>query len=311
MTESMPTSGRTLPAPRSFGAWVLAARPATLAVAVATVLVGGAAAIAGGGVRVAPLIAALFGAILIQIGTNFANDVFDHEKGADNAERIGPTRAVNAGLLTPRDVRIGMVLAFGLATVIGAYLIALSGWAILAIGVLSIASGIAYTGGPYPLGYNGLGDVFVFVFFGIIGVGGTAFVAHGSVPPAAWLSGIVVGSLATNVLVVNNVRDHVGDVKAGKRTLVVRFGRGFGLAEYLAMLLLSAVSIALLAALGFASPLVLVTLLPLAIGLRLYATLRKHSDGPTLNAALVNTAKLMLGVTVVLAATLALGPMLS
>jgi 1,4-dihydroxy-2-naphthoate octaprenyltransferase len=302
---------KSLPAPRSFGAWVLAARPATLAVAVATVLVGGAAAIAGGGVRVAPLVAALFGAILIQIGTNFANDVFDHEKGADNAERIGPTRAVNAGLLTPRDVRIGMVLAFGLATAIGAYLIALSGWAILAIGILSIASGIAYTGGPYPLGYNGLGDVFVFVFFGIIGVGGTAFVAHGSVPPAAWLAGIVVGALATNVLVVNNVRDHIGDVKAGKRTLVVRFGRAFGVAEYLAMLLLSAIAIALLAALGLASPLVLVTLLPLAIGLRLYATLRKSSDGPTLNATLVNTAKLMLGTTVVLAAALALGPMLS
>jgi 1,4-dihydroxy-2-naphthoate octaprenyltransferase len=158
-------------------------------------------------------------------------------------------------LLTPRDVRIGMVLAFGLATAIGSYLIALSGWSILAIGVLSIASGIAYTGGPYPLGYNGLGDLFVFVFFGIVGVGATAFVAHGSVPPSAWLSGIVVGALATNVLVVNNVRDHVGDVKAGKRTLVVRFGRAFGVAEYLAMLLLSASSIVLLAALGLASPL--------------------------------------------------------
>ncbi len=311
MTASTSPALRALPAPRSFGAWVLAARPATLAVAVATVLVGGAAAVAGGGARLVPLVAALFGAIAIQIGTNFANDVFDHEKGADNADRIGPTRAVNAGLLTPRDVRIGMVLAFGLATAIGAYLIALSGWAILAIGVVSIASGIAYTGGPYPLGYNGLGDVFVFVFFGIIGVSGTAFVAHGSVPPAAWLSGIVVGALATNVLVVNNVRDHVGDVKAGKRTLVVRFGRAFGVAEYLAMLLLSAISVVLLAALGLASPLVLVTLLPLAIGLRLFATLRKRSDGPTLNATLVNTAKLMLGVTLVLAAGLALGPLLS
>ncbi len=311
MTASTSPALRALPAPRSFGAWVLAARPATLAVAVATVLVGGAAAVAGGGARLVPLVAALFGAIAIQIGTNFANDVFDHEKGADNADRIGPTRAVNAGLLTPRDVRIGMVLAFGLATAIGAYLIALSGWAILAIGVVSIASGIAYTGGPYPLGYNGLGDVFVFVFFGIIGVSGTAFVAHGWVPPAAWLSGIVVGALATNVLVVNNVRDHVGDVKAGKRTLVVRFGRAFGVAEYLAMLLLSAISVVLLAALGLASPLVLVTLLPLAIGLRLFATLRKRSDGPTLNATLVNTAKLMLGVTLVLAAGLALGPLLS
>jgi len=153
--------------------------------------------------------------------------------------------------------------------------------------------------------------VFVFLFFGIIGVAGTAFVAHGSVPAAAWLSGIPVGALATNVLVVNNVRDHVGDVKAGKRTLVVRFGRTFGVAEYLVMLLLAAVSIIFLAVTGLASPLVAIALIPLSFGLRLFRTIRSETDGPTLNRCLVSSAKLMLAVTVFLAVGLALGPRVS
>ena len=173
--------------PSTLRVWLLATRPATLTVAVSPVLVGAAAAWRShpGAVRFDAVLAALLGAVFIQIGTNLANDVFDYEKGADTAERLGPVRVTQSGLLKPRQVRVGMVVSFALATAAGAWLAHLCGWPVVAIGVASIASGIAYTGGPYPLGYNGLGDVFVFVFFGLVAVCGTAFVAIGSVP---WLA---------------------------------------------------------------------------------------------------------------------------
>ncbi|HEY3252974.1 MAG TPA: 1,4-dihydroxy-2-naphthoate octaprenyltransferase, partial [Polyangiaceae bacterium] len=165
--------------PDSLGAWLLASRPKTLSAAAAPVLVGTACASARGQVQWGPALAALVGALLLQIGANFANDVFDFEKGADTAERLGPTRAVQAGLLSARSMRRGMLLVFGLALVIGLYLTSVAGPVILLIGCASIASAIAYTGGPYPLGYHGLGDLFVFIFFGLVAVCGTALVEIG------------------------------------------------------------------------------------------------------------------------------------
>ena len=290
---------------RSLSAWVLASRPATLTAAFVPVAVGTACAVAAGGLRPSAALAALAGAMLIQIGTNFANDVFDYEKGADTEERLGPTRAVASGLLSPRAVRLGMVVAFGLATLAGVYLAAVAGWVVVAIGVASVLSGIAYTGGPYPLGYHGLGDVFVMVFFGFVAVCGTAFVQVGRVPETAWLASAAVGSIATAILVVNNLRDRATDAASGKRTLAVRLGRRGTIAEYVALLGIAyAVPVALVVT-GLSSAWALLPLasLPVAVGLaRAVATL----DGAALNPVLGRTAQLLLIHGVLLAAGIAL-----
>ncbi len=295
-----------LPSPGSLRVWLLAARPQTLPVAVAPVAVGAATAYAAGTVRVSAVVAALFGALMIQIGTNFANDVFDFEKGADNESRLGPPRAVQSGLLSPRAVRLGMAISFALATLAGAWLVHLAGPVIVAIGVASILSGIAYTGGPYPLGYNGLGDVFVFVFFGLVAVCGTAFVASGGVPAAAWLAAVPVGSLATAVLVVNNARDFSTDSKVGKRTLVVRFGRRFANYEYTALLAAAFIAPLCMFALDVAGPGVFATLLPLPLGVMLCRRVA-GSEGALLNPLLPATARLLLIHSALLAAGIAWG----
>jgi len=181
-------------------------------------------------------LAALMAALLIQIGTNFANDVFDFKKGTDTWERTGPLRVTQAGLLTPHQVLAGTGLAFGLAMLIGLYLVFLGGWPILLIGIFSILCGMAYTGGPYPLGYNGLGDLFVFIFFGLVAVGGTYYVQAGSLETSALLAALPIGCLATAILVVNNLRDRENDKKAGKRTLAVRLGERFTRWEYIYLL---------------------------------------------------------------------------
>lgn len=221
--------------PGSTRAWLLASRPATLSAAIVPVAVGSAVAQALNSFALWPALAALFGAIWIQIGTNFANDVYDYEKGADTGERVGPVRAAQAGLLSPRQLFQGMFVAFGLATLCGLYLLSIGGWPIALIGIASVASGIAYTGGPYPLGYNGLGDLFVMIFFGFVAVCGTAFVQMGSVPELAWWAAIPVGCLTTAILVVNNIRDADTDVLCGKRTLAVRFGRSAARFEYVVL----------------------------------------------------------------------------
>ena len=277
-----------------FRAWLLAVRPATLTVAVVPVLVGAAVAHAQGQVRVGAIVAAMIGAVLIQIGTNLANDVFDHEKGADTPDRLGPVRVTQAGLLTPREVRWGMAVSFALATAAGAYLTAIAGWPIVAIGLLSIGSGIAYTGGPWPLGYNGLGDVFVFLFFGFAAVCGTSFVATSAVSPLAVAAAVPVGALATAVLVVNNVRDAKTDVLAGKRTLVVRFGRRFGVMEYAVLIALAYAVPLALAATRARSPWILLPLATAPFAARLVRVVAHETGGPALNACLANTARLLL-----------------
>lgn len=216
--------------------WLQAIRPRTLTTALAPVLVGTAVAHHAGSVALVPALAALLGAVWIQIGTNLANDYYDYVKGADTADRLGPTRVTQAGLVSPERVKAAMWAAFAMAVAPGAYLVAVGGWPIVVIGVVSILSGIAYTGGPFPLGYNGLGDLFVFVFFGLVAVMGTAFVQGAGWPMLGVVAAVPVGLLATAVLVVNNLRDAHTDAKAGKRTLAVRWGERAARVEYSALI---------------------------------------------------------------------------
>jgi 1,4-dihydroxy-2-naphthoate octaprenyltransferase len=278
--------------PNSIGAWLLASRPKTLSAAAVPVIVGTACASARGQVLWGPALAALFGALLLQIGANFANDVFDFEKGADTAERLGPTRAVQAGLLSARSMRRGMWLVFALALAIGVYLTTVAGPVILLIGCASIASAIAYTGGPYPLGYHGLGDVFVFVFFGLVAVCGTTLVEIGHVPAVAVACAIPVGALATAILVVNNLRDRVTDLGAGKRTLAVRYGRAFALGQYRALLVVSYLTPLGLVLGGSTGPEVLISWLSLPLAIKTERAVT-NTEGRALNPLLAATAKLL------------------
>ncbi len=286
--------------PGRLRAWLLAARPQTLPAAVAPVVVGSAAAFAAGGFRWLPFLAALVGALLIQIGTNLANDYFDFRKGADTAERLGPVRVTQAGLLTPETVRTGMIVTFGAAALIGVYLIAVGGWPILVIGVLSIAAGVLYTGGPWPLGYHGLGDLFTFIFFGIVAVTATAYLHVGAVPLLAWAASIPVAMLVTAIIVVNNLRDIATDRAAGKRTLAVIIGARAARAEYALLVIGAFLAPLLLWLSGLTGPWVMLAWLsaPLAIApMRTMLT----GEGRTLNPALKGTARLHLAFGLLLA----------
>jgi 1,4-dihydroxy-2-naphthoate octaprenyltransferase len=231
-------------APTPARAWLLAARPATLPAAAVPVLVGAAAAVSEGATyRPVVLATTLASALLIQVGTNFANDYSDFHRGADAEGRLGPLRVTQSGLLTEAAVRGGIAAAFGLAALLGCFLAWVGGWPIVAIGVLSIVCGLAYTGGPWPFGYHGLGDAFVFVFFGPVAVAGSAYLQAGAWSPLALAVSVPVGALVTNILVINNLRDLPTDRAAGKRTLAVRIGERATRAQY-----------ALLAALAYVVP---------------------------------------------------------
>ena len=256
--------------------------------------------------RLGPALAALLGALLIQIGTNFANDVFDFKKGADTTQRLGPMRVTQAGLLSPEQVMSGMWLTFGLATIIGLYLVFVGGWPIVVIGLLSIISGIAYTGGPFPLGYNGLGDLFVFIFFGLVAVCGTYYVQAGTVSPASVWAAVPVGLLATAILVVNNLRDIDTDRVAGKKTLAVRFGEQATQIEYFLLLGLSYIIPPLMWLLGLAPIGVLLTWLSVPMIKPLHHLIM-HEKGRPLNMALAGTARLELVYSVLLSLGFVLG----
>jgi 1,4-dihydroxy-2-naphthoate polyprenyltransferase len=271
--------------------WLAAARPKTLPAAIVPVAVGTACAAAVGRVAWAPALAALAGSLAIQIGTNFANDVFDAERGADGPDRIGPVRAVSAGLITAAAMKRAMILAFAIAAAFGLYLATVGGWPIVVAGILSILSGIAYTGGPYPLGYHGLGDVFVMIFFGLVAVCGTAFVQLGHVPGLALLAALPVGALATAILVVNNLRDRATDARAGKRTLAVRLGRRGVLVEYIALL---AIAFAVPGALAVCHPWAALPLVTLPLAIMRVRALVAATTGPEFNDCLAATAKLMM-----------------
>ncbi len=286
--------------------WILAARPKTLPAAAAPVIVGVGTALAEGVFRAGPATAALLGALLIQIGTNFANDYFDFLKGADNEARLGPTRVTQAGLLAAREVAAGMWIAFGLASLVGLYLIFQAGWPVLLIGLASILAGIAYTGGPFPFGYHGLGDFFVFVFFGPVAVVGTYFVQSGAASPAAVWSSLPIGSLATAILVVNNLRDIETDAIAGKHTLAVRLGRSGTRLEYLLLGVISYLVPLGMWLAGLAPALVLLSWLTFPL---FYSLLRKvnQEEGRALNAALAGTSRLELLFAILFTAGLLLG----
>jgi 1,4-dihydroxy-2-naphthoate polyprenyltransferase len=275
--------------------WLMAARPRTLPAAIAPVLVGTAAAIelVGELSRVGALIAALVGSIFIQIGTNLANDYSDAKRGADTVERLGPVRVTAAGLVAPQRVLVATWLAFAVAVAAGIYLATVAGWVIIAVGVASIAAGVLYTGGPRPYGYAGLGELFVFLFFGLVAVNGSYYVQLEELEWMPFGLSVAVGFLATAILVVNNVRDIETDRRVGKRTLAVRIGRdrarrlylGLLTGSYLALLItLAANSGPLWALLGFVS-------LPLAIKPARAVTTR--TDGPALNGALAGTGALL------------------
>ncbi len=277
----------------SFPIWWQAARPKTLVAGVVPVAVGSALALRDGSFL--PLAAgmALLGALLIQIGTNLTNDYFDFIRGADTADRLGPARVTQQGLLKPGAVKAGAFICFALAVVVGIYLVTVGGWPILVIGLASVFAGYAYTGGPFPLGYHGLGDVFVLVFFGLVAVGGTYFLQAHALTSTALMAAIPVGTLGVALLAVNNVRDAATDARAGKRTLVVRFGTGFGRAEWVAMVALAfAMPIALWAT-GSASSAVLLPLLALPLVVAPFRLVR-NQNGVVLNTALAATARLQL-----------------
>lgn len=275
-----------------FRSWVLAARPKTFPAAASPVLVGSALAFEVGGFALGPALAALFGALFLQVGSNLANDVYDFEQGVDTASRLGPVRVTQAGLLTVEDVKHGMWLAFYLAAVLGAYLTAIAGWPVVVIGLASIVAAIAYTGGPFPLGYRGLGDLFVLLFFGFVAVCGTVWVQVGTILPAAWPAGLMVGCLASAILVVNNVRDHETDRIAGKRTLPVMFGRTFGVIEYAVLLIVAFASAYAMVWFRYVSAWALISYLTLPIAIVLFLHVRKYR-GPVLNHTLAQTAKLL------------------
>jgi 1,4-dihydroxy-2-naphthoate polyprenyltransferase len=302
LAEVKPHSQPQAAAPARWRVWMLAIRVPTLSAAVVPVLVG--SAIAARDNRFSPLIFAVVmcAALLIQIGTNLTNDLFDFQKGADTGARLGPVRVVQAGLLSQKQVAAGSALSFGLAVLLGLYLAAVGGWPIMAIGLAAVASGIAYTGGPWPLGYHGLGDVFVFIFFGVVAVVGTFYLQAGNVTGAALIASLPVAMLVTAILVVNNLRDIDTDRLAGKRTLDVRFGREATQLEY-SILVLSAYLVAAALWLGGAnSAWAMLPWLTLPLGLRLVREVWRGADGAALNRTLRRTAGLHLVFGILLAA---------
>ncbi len=219
--------------------WILASRPRTLPAALVPVMVGSSLAYYKGTFYPFYSLIALICSFLIQIGTNFTNDLYDHLKGSDTRERKGPQRVLATGLISVKEMEIGIIFIFGLAFLLGLYLVYSVGLVILWIGILSIIFGLAYTAGPFPLAYNGLGDIFVFIFFGIIGTVGTYYLHLKEFSTLAFIISLPVGALVTNILIVNNYRDIDEDKKAGKNTLAVLLGREFSLFEYIFFMLLS------------------------------------------------------------------------
>jgi 1,4-dihydroxy-2-naphthoate octaprenyltransferase len=286
--------------------WLAATRPRTLPAAVAPVLVGSALAWRDGKFDGAAAGLCLAFAVLVQIGTNFANDYYDFVNGADTAARVGPRRAVASGLIAPATMKGAMWAVFAAAFLSGLALVAWGGPWLIAVGVASILCGVAYTGGPFPLGYHGLGDLFVFLFFGLVAVGATYFVQAGTVTADAWLAAVPIGLLAANILVVNNYRDVETDRVAGKRTLVVRFGRRFARAQFAGSLAVSLVVPLVFLARGHHAA----SLLPLLLTPLAWSHVGRLRDSKTpseLIALLGDTGKLLALYATLLAAGFAAG----
>jgi 1,4-dihydroxy-2-naphthoate octaprenyltransferase len=274
--------------------WLLAARPRTLPAAVAPVLVGTALAASEDVFKPLTFMAALLGALFIQVGTNLSNDYSDARRGADTEDRLGPVRVTAGGLVPPRQVLSATWVAFGLAVLAGSYLIATTGWELLVAGAASILAGVLYTGGPRPYGYAGLGEIFVFLFFGLVAVAGSYFAQTERLTVEALLLAVPVGLLASAILVVNNVRDLETDRRAGKKTLAVRLGRDGTRRLYAAMVIGAYVTVALPWLLGDLEPWVLMVLITLRLAIPMIQVVRTRTDGPALNHALAGTGSLQL-----------------
>ncbi len=281
---------------RALHIWLMAARPRTLPAAVAPVLVGTALAATEGTLRWLTFLAAMLGALFIQVGTNLSNDYSDARRGADTEDRLGPVRVTAGGLVPPRQVLVATYVAFGLAVLAGVYLIATAGWELLLVGAASILAGVLYTGGPRPYGYEGLGEVFVFLFFGVVAVTGSYFAQTERLTWEAFVLAVPVGLLAAAILVVNNVRDLETDRRAGKRTLAVRLGRGRARGLYVAMVYGAFVCALLPWLLGSdeLSAWLGLALLALPLAVPVVGIVRSRTDGPSLNGALARTGMLQL-----------------
>jgi 1,4-dihydroxy-2-naphthoate octaprenyltransferase len=275
--------------------WLMAARPRTLPAAIAPVLVGTAAAVqwAGELPRWGAFLAALIGSIFIQIGTNLANDYSDAKRGADTADRLGPVRVTASGMVTPQRVMTATWIAFAVAVACGIYLTAVAGWLILLIGILSIAAGVLYTGGPRPYGYAGFGEVFVFLFFGLVAVNGSYYVQLEELDALPLGLSISIGFLATAIIVVNNVRDLETDRRAGKNTLAVRVGRERAVNLYRLLVVGAFVTLSIALWAGDSSMLPLIGLLAAPLAVKPMRTLAERRDGPALNGVLAATGALL------------------
>jgi 1,4-dihydroxy-2-naphthoate polyprenyltransferase len=282
--------------------WLLASRPRTLPAAIAPVLVGTALAAAEDEFSVPPFLAALIGSVFIQVGTNLSNDYSDARRGADTEDRLGPVRVTAGGLMPPRRVLVGTYVAFGIAVAAGLYLAAVAGWQLLVVGAASILAGVLYTGGPRPYGYEGLGELFVFVFFGLVAVAGSYYVQVEELRWEAFALAVPVGLLAAAILVVNNVRDVDTDRRAGKRTLAVRLGRDRARALFTAMVVVAFAAPAATWAFGGLTAWLLLTLAALPLAPPLIETVSTRTDGPALNAALAHTGRLLAVFSILLAA---------
>ncbi len=275
--------------------WWLGARPATLVAAVGPVLVGTAVGVREAGtVQWFPFLAALAAALLIQVGTNYANDLFDYLKGADRPERVGPTRITARGLVTVSEMRSAVILTFGAAMVLGLYLVWVGGWPILAIGLASIAAGILYTAGPWPLGYIGLGDLFVFLFFGLAAVSGSAYLQTGDFSWLAVIAAVPIGALITAILVVNNLRDIPTDRAAGKRTLAVRIGERATRWQYAVLVSVAYLTPLFLVLGGRGGLALLLPWLTLPLAVKLVRSVLNGTSGAALNSVLRRTGQLQL-----------------
>jgi 1,4-dihydroxy-2-naphthoate octaprenyltransferase len=295
------------PRPSFARIWWHAARPNTLPAALAGVVVGlGAAYGSGAAFRPDTALGCVLVALLLQVVANFANDLSDFRRGADTPDRKGPVRVAAAGLVTPRQLEVAIAITIGLAGVVGLWLAVVGGPALIGLGVLAVVAALAYTGGPWPYGYRGLGEVFVFIFFGLVAVIGTAYLQAGRIDPIFVAAAIPVGTLTTAILVVNNLRDIPTDRAAGKRTLAVTFGERWTQAEYAA--LVGAAFVVPVALVGAGrSWLLLATLLALPMTLPLWRIVRGFGERRELNAVLKGTARLSLVVALLFAAGLAVG----
>ena len=305
MTGELMTTAR----PSRLRAWRVAIRPATLPAAVGPVAVGLGVAAGEGGIRPVPALAALAVALLLQVAANLANDLFDFRAGADAADRLGPPRAALLGLLTERELMAGIGLVLTFAGLAGLVLVSVGGPVILALGVLAIVCAVAYTGGPWPYGYYGLGEVFVFLFFGPVAVAGTTYLQTGAWEPLAFAASVPVGALVTAILVVNNLRDIATDRRAGKCTLAVRLGVRATVGEYGALLALAGAVPVLLVVSAWTSPTVLLPLASLPLAWPLVGVVRRAAAGGDprrLNPVLRDTARLSLVFALLFAVGLAL-----